>query len=65
MPLDAILGMYKAIVPAADTLIKALLIFNVPFTFVKGIICVVITFFVYKPLSPIIKGRGAQKTDAN
>ena len=57
MPMDAIIGMYSAIVPAADTLIKALLIFNVPFTFVKGILCVLITFFVYKPLSRVIKGK--------
>ena len=57
MPLEAILGAYKAILPAADTLIKALLIFNVPFTFVKGAICAVITFIVYKKLSPIIKGK--------
>lgn len=57
MPMDAIIGAYKAIVPAADTLIKALLIFNVPFTFVKGLVCVVITFVVYKKLSPVIKGK--------
>lgn len=57
MPLDAIIGAYKAIVPAADTLIKALLIFNVPFTFVKGLICVLLTFLVYKKLSPVIKGK--------
>ena len=57
MPMEAIIGMYKAILPAADTLIKALIIFNVPFTFVKGMICVVLTFLVYKKLSPVIKGK--------
>ena len=57
MPMEAIIGAYKAILPAADTLIKALLIFNVPFTFVKGLVCVVITFIVYKKLSPVIKGK--------
>lgn len=61
MPMDAIIGAYKAIVPAADTLIKALLIFNVPFTFVKGLVCVVITFVVYKKLSPVIKGKKKEK----
>ena len=39
----------------------ALLIFNVPFTFVKGMIDVVITFLVYKRLSPIIKGTNSKK----
>lgn len=58
MPMDVILGMYKQILPSADTLFKALLIFNVPFNFVfKGIVNSLITFLVYKRLSPIIKGK--------
>lgn len=57
MSLDTILGMYKAIIPAADTLPKALLMVNVPFTFIKYFICAVITFVVYKRLSPVLKGR--------
>ncbi len=36
MPLEAILGMYQAILPSADSLIKCLVIFNMPFTLVKG-----------------------------
>ncbi len=56
MPMESIINAYKAILPAADSLIKALLIFNAPFTFVKGAICAIITFVVYKKLSPIIKG---------
>ena len=40
--------------PASDTLVKSLLIFNVPFTLAKGIIVAVITMFVYKPLSNLI-----------
>ena len=55
MPMEAILDMYKALRPAADTLIKDLLIFNLPFTFIKGIIDSAICFAVYKRLSPIIK----------
>lgn len=56
-PMDVIIGMYSAILPSADTLIKALLIFNAPFTFIKGILCAAITFAVYKKLSPVIKGK--------
>ncbi|MBR2370482.1 MAG: ECF transporter S component [Clostridia bacterium] len=55
-PMDVIMGMYQAILPSVDSLWEALLIFNLPFTFVKGMICVIITFFIYKPLSPILKG---------
>ncbi|MCI5739335.1 MAG: ECF transporter S component, partial [Ruminococcus sp.] len=36
---------------------QALLIFNVPFTFIKGMLCALVTFIVYKPLSPILKGK--------
>ena len=49
--MSIIINMYKAILPSADTLIKCLLIFNVPFTVVKGLLCTVITMLIYKPLS--------------
>ena len=49
--MQTILALYKAILPAADTLWKALLIFNFPFTIVKGLLCVLVTMFIYKPLS--------------
>lgn len=56
MPMEAIIGAYKAILPGIDNLFEALLIFNVPFTFVKGLISVIITVLVYKPLSPLLHG---------
>ena len=59
MPIDAILSMYQAINPSADSLLKCLLIFNAPFTFVKGMISVIITLLIYKRISPIIKGTRA------
>ena len=59
MPYEAIVGAYSAILPAADTLLKALLIFNVPFTFLKGLIDAAVCFACYKRLSPIIKGNNA------
>lgn len=56
MPMDTIISMYQAILPSVDTLLKCLVIFNMPFTFVKGLINVIITFLIYKHISPIIKG---------
>lgn len=56
MPMDTILAMYQEILPGADTLLKCLVIFNMPFTFVKGLFSVVITLLIYKHISPIIKG---------
>lgn len=58
---EIILSMYQEIMPGCNSLMKAILIFNVPFTFVKGIICSVITFMIYKKISPIIKGKKWQE----
>ena len=54
LPLDAIIGMYQAILPSSDSLIKCLTIFNMPFTFFKGMLDVVLCFLIYKPLSPLL-----------
>lgn len=56
MPMETIIGLYSAIIPAANTLVRALIIVNIPFTFVKCLCCTVITFAVYKRLSPLLKG---------
>lgn len=65
VPMDVIMGLYQKILPSVDSLEKALLIFNMPFTFVKGTACILLTFLVYKPLSPILKGTYAKKTEKN
>ena len=57
MPKETILAAYQAILPSVDSIFKSLLIFNLPFTFFKGIVAALITFLVYKPLSPLLKGR--------
>ena len=57
MPLEAILGMYQAILPSADSLIKCLILFNLPFTLVKSLLDAVLCMLIYKPLSPILHGR--------
>ena len=54
LPLEAIIGMYQAILPSADSLIKCLTIFNMPFTFCKGMLDVLLCFLIYKPLSPLL-----------
>lgn len=58
MPMTAIIGMYQAIVPSVDTLLDCLLVFNLPFTLVKALFSVVVTFLIYKNISPILKGVG-------
>ena len=54
MPIDVIVGMYQAIRPSANGLLECLITFNMPFTFVKGMLDVVLCFLIYKPLSPIL-----------
>ncbi len=62
IPEEAILGMYQAILPSMDSIWKSILVFNVPFTFVKGLVSVGITFLVYRKLSPILKGKLEHKS---
>lgn len=57
LPLEAIIGMYQAINPNVNGLLACLVTFNVPFTFVKGMVDALLCFLIYKPLSPILHGR--------
>ena len=56
MTTDKVMAMYQAILPWVKTLPQALLVFNMPFTFVKAMCSVLITFVIYKRISPLIKG---------
>lgn len=56
MPMENIIAAYQLINPHVDSLLDCLLVFNLPFTFIKAMISVVITLLVYKRLSPILKG---------
>lgn len=57
MPMEAIIGMYQVILPSSDSLLKCLLIFNLPFTFCKGLVDAILCFLIYKPLSPLLHGN--------
>ena len=54
-PMDVILGAYQSLNPNVNDLWDALIWFNMPFTFVKGIVVSAITFVIYKPLSNALK----------
>ncbi len=56
-PEEAVLKLYQMILPNMKSILQSLLVFNMPYTFVKGLLCVIITMFIYKPLSPILKGK--------
>lgn len=57
MPMEAIISAYSAINPKVTNLWQALIMFNMPFTFMKGMISLAISMLIYKPLSPILKGK--------
>ena len=57
MPKEAILSAYQLIFPKVENILQCLIVFNTPFTFVKGVFSVAITVLVYKPLSPFLKGN--------
>ncbi|SCZ79139.1 ECF transporter S component [Pseudobutyrivibrio xylanivorans] len=59
MPKEVIVEAYQAVAPFAkvDSIEKCLLMFNVPFTFIKGMISAIITVLIYQPLRPLLKGN--------
>lgn len=56
MPKEAVLGVYQALFKV-NSIEMAILIYNVPFTFIKGLISVAISALIYKPLRPFLKGK--------
>ena len=54
MPLETIIAMGTAINPKIDSLWALILLANVPFNILKGILTSIITFLLYKRLSPIL-----------
>lgn len=63
MPTEGIIGAYNVIASVVgghmDSLLECLVVFNMPFTFFKGMLSVGITFVIYKHISPVIKGSSS------
>lgn len=56
-PEEVILGAYQALLPRMKSIFQCLLVFNLPFTFVKYLCDAAVAFIIYKPLSHLIKGK--------
>ena len=56
VPEETVFAAYQKILPSVENMLQCLVYFNMPFTLVKGLFSVVITFLVYKHISPILKG---------
>ena len=54
MPIEALVGMGAAIIPAIDTKFKFVLLATTPFNLFKGIVVSVVTLYLYKHISPLL-----------
>ena len=59
IPMEAIVAMCQKILPFVDSEFKVILLSVTPFNLLKGILVSVVTFLLYKRLSPILHGRRA------
>lgn len=55
-PIEELVGKYQIILPSVDSLMDCLIIFNMPFTFVKGFIAAVVSVLLYRKLRPVFNG---------
>ena len=56
IPMEAIVAMCQKILPFVDSEFKVILLSVTPFNLLKGILVSVVTFLLYKRLSPILHG---------
>ncbi len=57
LPVETIVGMGQALIPAVDTLWKFVLVITAPFNVLKWAAISVLGWMMYKPLSPLLHGR--------
>lgn len=57
MPAEAIVSMIGKVIPAVDSLPKLIAFATTPFNLLKGVVLSVVTFLLYKRLSPLLKGE--------
>ena len=57
MSMEAIIGMCAQALPFVDTELKVILFVTAPFNLLKGVVLCVLTYMIYKPLSPLLHVR--------
>ena len=57
MPMEAIIGMCAKTLPFVDSELKVILVVTAPFNLLKGVVLCVLTYVIYKPLSPLLHVR--------
>ncbi len=59
IPMESIIAMCQKILPFVDTRAKVILISVTPFNLFKGVLVSLLTFFLYKHLSPLLHGKNS------
>lgn len=54
---ESIMELYRLIIPSTKDLLSALLIFNMPFTLLKGVVAAAATLAVFTRISPLINEK--------
>jgi riboflavin transporter FmnP len=62
MPMEKIIAMGKAVNSKIDGLGALILFATVPFNFLKGVVCSIVTSLVYKRVSPILHKDFSKKS---
>lgn len=57
IPMETIIAMCQKILPFVDNQVKVILLSVTPFNVLKGILISIVTYLLYKRLTPIIKGK--------
>ena len=57
MPLEHLIASFTAFIPFIQTKLDVVLWNAVPFNLIKGLLISLVTMLIYKPLTPILKGR--------
>ncbi len=57
MPLDQLIASFAAFIPFIQTKLDVVLWNAIPFNLIKGLLISLVTMMIYKPLTPILKGR--------
>ena len=57
LPLEAIIGMGQAAVPAVDSALKLVLLITAPFNVLKGGVLSALAYLLYKRVSPLLHSR--------
>ena len=59
LPVEAIVDMGRSFIPSLNTIWDFVLLITAPFNAMKWVIISVLTYVLYKPLSPVLHGRNA------